>query len=500
VNTASPASGGVLREGYDYEFSRCDPGTGAHVDPSWCAIYQTLTVAAPDGSVGPMLATECIPDSDLRTWRFRVASGARFHSGDQCDAAAVAAALRMHADPNESPINAFFWKNVRAIDPDGPDVVLRLHEPAMAPPRLLRSWHSAVPNPATRTELGSRFGYEGADGTGPFRFVSVDAARHFEVARWADYPGSRTTWEENRGRPHLDSIRWIPILSEGDRAAALESGEVDCIQNASMLDFDRLQSNPELVVIEFQQSALVYLGLDHQSQLGFGDVRVRRAFAHAIDLEAIVANDLDGHATAAYGPIPSRSRWYDASVERRNRFDPRAAIALLEQAGHTAGADGIRLRVEAVVVEDAAVRRVATRIQQMLHDVGVELRLVEVQGFDALYSRLAEHPDAFISKWFWPEPVDAIIGFISSWSHAGPNFQRATSPAIDTACRAWERALDEKMQQEAASSIQQLSADELPLIPLFFPSAIWAHHRRVHGWRPNVHDLYPLYGDVWLEQ
>jgi peptide/nickel transport system substrate-binding protein len=495
-----PVRGGVLREGYDYSFSRCDPGTGAHVDPAWCALYETLTIAGPDGGLGPMLSERWAPLDGQSAWRFSIRPDRRFHSGPPCDAEAVAQALRLHSDPKESPINAFFWKNVRTIEAEGTSVVLHLREPAAAPPRLLRSWHSAVHNQKMRDQLGDEYGYRAADGTGPFKFVRFDPTTMFEVERWEEYPGAATNWQRNRGPAYLDGIRWIPVLSEHDRSVALEDGAVDCIQNASIFDVERLGANPDLEVTEFQQSALVYLGLDHQStEEKFGDIRVRRAISSAIDRNALVAEDLAGHAWAAFGPIPSHSPWYDVEVEKIHRYDPQEALEQLDAAGLAPGPDGVRLRFETLVVEDATVRRISTRIQNMLRLVGVEMRLREVSGFDALYAQLSQHPKAFISKWFWPEPVDAIIGFISSWSHSGPNFQRASSPTIDAACRAWETAIDEDEQRQAAQAIQRLSARELPLIPLFFPAAVWANHKRVHGWHPPVNDLYPLYNDVWLD-
>jgi ABC-type transport system substrate-binding protein len=91
------------------------------------------------------------------------------------------------------------------------------------------------------------------------------------------------------------------------------------------------------------------------------------------------------------------------------------------------------------------------------------------------------------------------VGFVSSWAHDGPNWQRASHPGIDAASREWQSAPDDETQRRAASTIQLLSAEHLPLIPLFSPSAVWAHHRRVHGWRPTTENLYPLYNDVWLE-
>ena len=122
-----------------------------------------------------------------------------------------------------------------------------------------------------------------------------------------------------------------------------------------------------------------------------------------------------------------------------------------------------------------------------------------IPAFDEFYGRLNQHPPAFISKWFWPEPIDAIVGFVATWGQdGGPNFQRSSDEALDRACRAWEVARDDEELHAAARDIQLRAAECLPLIPLFSPAAVWAHHRRVRNWRPNRHDLYPLYGDVWL--
>ncbi len=496
----TPVRGGVLREGYDYDFSRADPATGAHVDPAWCALYETATLANETGALGPMLADTWSVSEDGQTWRFQIRSGARFHSGAACDAEAVAAAYRLHSDPDESPVNAFFWTAVDSIDADGDDVVIRLHHPFAGFPSLLRSWHAAIHHQASRVAAGEDYGFTGADGTGPFRFESIRIGEAQEVRRWDAYPGAIVDWFDNKGPAHLDGVRWIPLLDEDERAAALEEDEVDCVQNPSLLHVERLRENPDLRVIEYQQSSLAYLAVDHETErLGFNDSRVRQALSHAIDRHAIVERDLAGHGWPAFGPIPSQSSWYAEEVEQFNAFNPALTEELLETAGWPRGEDGVRLRFSALVLEDSTLRRAAQSIVGMLANVGVALELKPIQGFASFYSAVGEHPEAFISKWLWPDPVDASIGFISSWSHAGPNWQRASLPAIDDACRAWQQAPDEQSLRKAATEIQLLSAEHLPLIPLYSPTAVWAHHRRVHGWRPTPTNLYPFYNDVWLE-
>ena len=50
MSTATPRRGGVLREGYENDFSLMDPAVGAHVDPSWCAVFETDTLADASGA------------------------------------------------------------------------------------------------------------------------------------------------------------------------------------------------------------------------------------------------------------------------------------------------------------------------------------------------------------------------------------------------------------------------------------------------------------------
>jgi ABC-type transport system substrate-binding protein len=497
----TPRRGGVLREGYDYDFSRADPATGAHVDPSWCALYETVVVADAEGRLGPMLAESWQVDADGLAWRFRIRPDARFQSGDRCDAAAVAAAFNLHGDPAESPVNAFFWTAIEGVRAEGDDVVVSLRHPFAGLPSLLRSWHSAIHNQGLRERLGDDWGRTTADGTGPFALAVTRLGELQEVRRWDGYPGSVTGWFQNRGPAYLDAVQWVPILEEGERVAELEAGDVDCVQNPSLLDVERLRANPELRVIEFQQSSLAYLALDHETrELGFDDVRVRRAISLAVDRDALVARDLAGHGWPAYGPIPSASSWYAPDVEQLGGFDPESAEELLDAAGFPRDPDGVRLRFRALVLEDATLRRAAASLVDMLGRVGVLLELDPVTGFEAFYGALGNHPEAFISKWFWPDPVDAIIGFVSSWSHGGPNWQRASIPAVDRACRAWQQAPDTEALRTAAEEIQVRCAEHLPLVPLFSPATVWAHHRTVHGWRPTPTNLYPFYGDVWLEE
>lgn len=487
----------VLREGYDYSFSRLDPATGAHVDPPWCAIYETATYLSSDGTLEPFVAASWSAEREGRRLRITV-HPRTFHSGAVCDARAVAAAFRLHSDPVESPVNSFFWEAVEGVTVEGPDVLLHLRHPRAGLPRLLRSWHAAVHNQAERERLGETWGLGNADGTGPFRFRAWDPGSWLEVERWSAYTGPPAPSVQNRGPALVDRIRWIAIADERERARALEEGEIDCAQNISALDVDRIGERPEIEIVTFQQSAMIYLALDHETP-PFDDLAVRRAISQAIDRDELVDAELHGYGWPGYGPIPSLDRLAAPVAEPWQRHDTRAASDALDAAGLMADEHGTRAAISVLVLQDAVVERVARRIARQLRRVGIALEIEVVDGFDSFYGALARHPPAFVSKWFWPDPVDAIVGFVASWAHAGPNWQRASDGAIDDACHAWQTASGEAVAAEAALNLQLLAAERLPLVPLVSPAAIWAHHRRVRGWRPNRENLYPLYNDVRLD-
>ena len=126
--------------------------------------------------------------------------------------------------------------------------VVELHQPFAGLPSPAALLALGDPQPGAAPEqLGDEFGGTARrTAPGPSRSFGRAPGAEQEVARWDDYPGPLTSWIDNRGPAHLDGVRWLPIVDEGERAAALEAGRVDCVQNPSLLEVERLRSNPEL--------------------------------------------------------------------------------------------------------------------------------------------------------------------------------------------------------------------------------------------------------------
>jgi ABC-type transport system substrate-binding protein len=498
--------GGHLHEGFDYPLSKLDP-FGDHIDPPSVALYETLVVKGPDGEAHPGLASNWIVSADKLSWRFHLRPGARYHSGERCDAAAVVEALHYlrwgHFDP---PRQLWYWDPVDRVYAEGEEtVVFTLHFPYARLPSLLWGTHTAIHNQAFRARHADEHGYTVADGTGPFRFKSW-SLETVELERWPDYPGVSGGFLANAGPPPLERITWTAMLEPRARVAALEAGEVDCIHGPDYADVARLEGDPRFRVTRFSQAANAYLALDwRRSDLGFDNLRVRQAVSLAIDRPRLVRDALLGYGTPTFGPLSPGGELYAPVVEAGRARDPAVAGRLLNEAGWTPGPDGIRVRgdarlaFECVIQDDAIHRRLAEGVRDGLAAVGIDLQLRPVLTFHGFYQTVAAGVASFINKWLWQDPVDAAIGFTATWGAPHPNWQHASVPALDDAFHAWLRAETPEELQAAATRAQLLVADQLPYIPLLVPHDVWICRRAVHAWEPAQAILYPFYHRTTIE-
>lgn len=473
----------ILREAFDYAFSRLDP-TGPHIDPCHLAVYELLVVKGSDWGPHPRLAETWEISEDGLEWRIRLRPGARFHSGAPCDARAALAALEHLRFAFPEGV-LWYWDPVDVVEAEDERTLrFTLHHPYSRLPSLLWGTHSTVYNEALRAAELERFGFELADGTGPFRMVSW-APDRVVAERFGAYDGPA---------PKLDRIEWLAILDPADRLSALERGEIDVLHSPPMDAVTELRADPRFVVTLHRQPSSIYLGLDwRRTDLGFDDVRVREAISLAVDREAIVRGVYAGLGAATWGPVPPGDEFYEPQVDAGRSRDVRKAAELLREAR-----GGEPIRCECVVQDDFFLRPLGELLARQLAEVGVHLEIRPVKPFAPFYDACAAGPPAFVNKWLWQDAVDAVIGFASTRCEGFPNWQHASVPALDDAFGEWLRAGTRDELQAAASRVQQIAGAELPYVPLVTPDDVWVCTTRVRGFEPHPADLYPLYDRVEL--
>jgi peptide/nickel transport system substrate-binding protein len=313
-------------------------------------------------------------------WRFHLRKGVKFHNGEPLTADDVLFSAERAMSP-ESDIRTRLpaKMKVEKVDDHTVDFVLAVPNPILHAEWdswfiMSKSWAEA--NGAAKVQArGSQlnpFALK-ANGTGPFMVESHE-------------PGVKTVFKPNPnwwGKPehNLTQVVFQTIKSDATRVAALLSGEVDMIDPVPVQDVPRVKAHAGAGLLTGPELRTIFLNMDqfsdelqHSDVKGknpFKDVRVRKAFYQAIDIEAIRAKVMRGNAVPSalliYPPLFSRSAEF-----KRHPYDPAAAKKLLAEAGYP---DGFSLEMDCPndrYVNDEAI---CQAVVAMLSRIGVKAKL-----------------------------------------------------------------------------------------------------------------------------
>lgn len=502
-----PASGGTLREGYDLDFSKLDPVSTSWYDPAFHALYDSLLIDAPDGTLQPNLAASWEVSEDGTSVSFTLKDGGLFHSGAALTADAVKTLYETIQDPASGSPLATLFSPVESIEaPDEQTLVLNMAHPYFEVLNVVKTGYWAIAYQATRAAEAEGYGQSVVDGTGPFLFGEWVPGSHTSVTRWEEYPGSIVPYFENKGKAYLEGIRWEAILEGAQRAIKIENGEIDTLRNPLLQDVARLEQNADLTVSSFSEPSGYILSTNFErTDLDFHDIKMRQAISHAIDRQAIVTALLADLGSALYGPITPADLFYDPAVEELNQFDLEKAKALVAELGWTPGDDGIltkdgvRHAFSLVVQAESFNRDLGSVIQGSLAELGMEVT-VEALDRGSYFGKLTEGADSSLFYYLWPVPIDVVILFVSTDTIGGPNWSRGSVAVVDEAITAWKNAANADELKAAGSQFQLAVAENLNTIPLVVRNSVWVQRPNVHGWLPHQYDIYPHYNDVWVDQ
>ncbi len=339
--------------------------------------------------------------------------------------------------------------------------------------------------------------------TGPFTEVLTFRDQVYELGRNPYY------WQP--GKPAVRALRF-PAYPSNDRAnLALVYDEVEWAGNfIPSIDRVFVARSPATHGYWFPLTAgVVYLYLNTQRP-PFDDVRVRKALSMAIDrrLMVDVASFRYTHPADATGMSESYAAWHDSAAAAAGdwvRLDLPRANALLDSAGLTRGADGIRrlvdgtpLRYELLCVSGwSDWVRASQIIARDLRKVGVDAT-VRTYDFGAWFQRVQEGDFEMTMGWSIEGPLPYhLYRWLMSATTLKPrgqvsagNFHRYASVAADSVLARCERAADPAEQRRLSVELQRIFVAEAPAIPLY-PNPSWAEFNtsRITGF-PTAKDPY----------
>ncbi|HSQ04854.1 MAG TPA: ABC transporter substrate-binding protein [Burkholderiales bacterium] len=281
-------SGGVLRLANDEN----PPSASIHEEGSnivttpFVPVFNNLVDFDPaknvsrQESIVPELATSWAWSADHKTLTFKLRRGVKWHDGKPFTSADVKCTwdtLRGVRDAGwrRTPRAAWF-SNVQEIVTEGDDQVsFRLARPQ---PSFL-SFFAGGWSPVYPCHVDGRQMRKMPIGTGPFMVKSIESGKMIRLVRNPNY------WKP--GRPYLDGIDMPIIPSPSTRNLAFIAGETDFYTPSETLLAEVKARVPDAICQVGMSYAYTQL-LMNPAVPPFGDVRVRKAAALAIDRNAFV--------------------------------------------------------------------------------------------------------------------------------------------------------------------------------------------------------------------
>ena len=470
-------SNDLLVIGYDREPDTLNRFATHILEDIQTCIVEGLTITDEKMNVVPLLA-ETVPTPEnggvrLRadggmdvTWRLR--PGVSWHDGAPLTSADVKFTVEAINDPAWNPESTDGFDRIASVEtPDALTAIVRYRE--VYAPYALQFIRGLLP----RHRLQGRDIDRANDynrnplGTGPYRLAEWRSGEYILLERVTNY------WRGG-GLPRIRRLMFKFIPNTTTRINQLESGEVHVVALVPWDKYREVAANPGITVHRMMGNSYEHVTLNQRRFTAFADVRVRQALTHAIDRELIVKTLLDGLAPVVHGAIQPLS-WAFTDDVRKYAFDPAAARRLLDEAGWTPGADGVRekdgRRLAFTLITQAgfAIREsVAQTLQRQWRDVGVEARVQLHDGTAISSLWFAGDFDAMLHWWHMPADPELTLFFASDrMPPAGRNINYVDDRELTEVLYRSDRTVDRIERTRLLHEAQRRIAELAPEIPLY---------------------------------
>ncbi|PPF80308.1 peptide ABC transporter substrate-binding protein [Pseudoclavibacter sp. RFBJ3] len=478
----------------------------------WGHVTDKLVYVDGEGNVSPWVAESWDQNDDATEYTLHLKDGVTFSDGTPVDAAAVVANLDIWAkgDPDRgiNRIGLFPAANYDgATAVDAATVEVKFSKPTLGFIPTLGYHGSILTSPAVIALPAE----EQADlsnfvGSGPFTVESWQEGQDVVLTKREDY-----TWGpealEHTGPAFLDSITYQIVAEPSLRTSSVQAGQADVAYNTSPQELDALADEGLEVAVPR------YLGFVNGYALNtqvapFDETEVRQAFQHGIDrdeiLSTVYTEDWEAAESFIQSNVPEATDHSDAFA-----FDPEESKKLLDAAGWTAGADGIRSKNgETLAVtlypnpylatSQSVDELVAQQLKKVGFDVKIEAYDVVTYGERVLNSgveiQATEITRSFID-------VGTVAGILTSLNEGDEDwFGVGTS---DTKLNEYAEGISSSSDTEARAAL----ADELQgyVLEQGYFAPITQIVQRVYVQSPNLHGVtyngvaYANYATAWVD-
>ena len=457
--------------GYPNPYRHYPRGPG-YVRMSW--VFDTLIWKNEKGYI-PALAGEWTYDAKALSFTFGLREGVKWHDGKPFSSEDVVFTINYFKKHPYTwvPMNA-----VSEVEAKGKNKgIIKLKKP-YAPflayigggmPILPQHIWENVSEPRKHSDPKAFIG------CGPYKFIDFDKAKGTYLYEAFE--------EYYQGRPKADRLIYIKA---GKPLMALSTGEVDLANIRP--DMGAPLKKKGMVILKNARGWNKKLMINHMKP-PFNDKRFRHALAYAINQQEIIDKAHRGFGCpASFGLLSPDHEFYDPNTPAYAP-DPAEARNILESLGYVKGPDGFYtkdnkpLKVEILssnitVAGESIPDRDGEVIKHQLEAVGIHIDLVNMDQATT---------DGRIKKWNFDLAISGHGGLLGDARILNRMINPKVTGSVNSArfgankellrlLRAQVAEMDVTKRKALVYKIQEIYADEVPAISLYYPASMAAYN------------------------
>ena len=431
-------------------------------------LYAGLTRLDENGEPYPSLAASWAVSDQGRTYTFTMRPNLRFSDGTPLTSADVRRSWLRILDPATRSSAPDVLSIIAGADerlaggpeeavgitaPDARTLVVRLRHPASYFPAITATPATFVVPP----DADASPDWQQVDefiGSGPYVAESLDAAKLMLVANERYVAGP----------PPITRVDWL-VSVESDAVQAYADEEAD-LAGVSSAVASWMAYDPDFgpALHEGASLSVQYIGFD-TSRPPFDDVRVRRAFADALNRRRLVPLAEGNGGTPASSIVPP-ALWPEGLPDTF-AHDADRARALLNDAGYARRGD-----LGVISVDDAGLG-VGPAVAVWREELGARISVESRDFEDYLRSLEAEPPQVFTINWIADYPSPYALYSLLLLPNAASNYGSWTDPRFVDLLQAASSATDEASQANAYAAVDAYVDDQVPIVPWSYPASWW---------------------------
>ncbi|WP_043612696.1 TIGR04028 family ABC transporter substrate-binding protein [Ensifer sp. ZNC0028] len=293
--------------------------------------------------IEPWIAESWTVNADATEYTFKIRPGVTFSDGSPLDAAAVAKNYDVFGLGNKAlkqPVSEVINNYERSEVVDPLTVKFYFKKPS---PGFLQGTSVIGSGLVAASTLALPFEELGDAtkiiGSGPFVVESETIGKELNLKAREEYNWGPAKLE-HQGRAYLDGIKYIITGEDSVRIGALLAGQADFIRQVQAYDEGQVEAQDYQIYAPSTRGVNNSVVFRPDNPL-VADIRVRQALLHATDTKEIVTTLFSANYPQATSIIASSALGYK-DISAKLAFDPVKAKALLDEAGWSVGANGLR--------------------------------------------------------------------------------------------------------------------------------------------------------------